>query len=182
MSTTHRCHQLLSRITQYPDTDEDKEVFVQAAGPRYLGEGSRHVLIMWFNHFSKSQFAAQVVQLVGKYGDYHYDSPVVELRHPRSLFQNQAFKLGTFSRTQRDTILRLAATVEYHKNSMINGCRVWTRDLLESMVKCELITKEQFNAIDKAIPLVKRHPEVTLQDQLSGTPSNIDWESYNPAS
>lgn len=149
----------------YPDDDTVKEVTLYAQGLTYSGVGDRHVLLQWINTAAESatgsetDIVTQIVQLTGQSGNYSYYAPVAKFRSLRSMVGNQTFSLGTFSRAQRDEILNLARHVVFSKSSTTNGCRVWTRDLLEAMVQARLISQAKFNEIDAGVPLVKRVAE-----------------------
>jgi hypothetical protein len=140
----------------FPDDDSVKEVFLQAAGLTYSGLGDRHVLLQWVNSAETDTKATQMVQLTGQSGNYSYYAPVVKLRSEQSMVNNQHFSLGQLSRAQRDEILDLASQVVFQKTSTTNGCRVWTRDLLEAMVQADLISQATFDEIDAGVPLVER--------------------------
>lgn len=69
------------------------------------------------------------------------------------------YYLGNFTREERQLLLHLAEGVHFDKTSVINGCRVWMRELLEAMVKENLISEETFEIIAIEVPLPKRLPE-----------------------
>ncbi|EKM77847.1 hypothetical protein AGABI1DRAFT_130120 [Agaricus bisporus var. burnettii JB137-S8] len=147
---------------KYPDNDKMKHVFIQADNKAYPGYGDRHVLLWWSNSNDEdndSNFVTQVIQLTGQAGNYNYYAPVVKPRSPTSTARHLQIDLGNFTREERDKILDLAKRVQFNKKSTVNGCRVWTRDLLESMVNQGLITKAKFESIDAEIPLMKRKEE-----------------------
>jgi hypothetical protein len=68
--------------------------------------------------------------------------------------------LGEFTRAQRNRILELARKVKFERKSVVNSCRVWTRDLLEAMVEERLIGQAMFEDVDEKVPLLRRKPEV----------------------
>ncbi|KAF5310211.1 hypothetical protein D9619_010471 [Psilocybe cf. subviscida] len=151
---------------KYSDDDTTKELFIQADGLRdYPGFGDRHVLIYWYNNAAPStpenngQPAIQITQLTGQAGNYAYYAPVVHSVPPAVMAQHLQIFLGTLTRAQRDEMLALADAVQFNRKSTVNGCRVWTRDLLWAMVGADLITQEKFDEVDKKIPLVMRVPE-----------------------
>jgi hypothetical protein len=147
---------------KYPDNDKLKEAFIQAEGKSYPGYGDRHVVLWWTNSNDAndgSGVITQVIQLTGQAGNYNYYAPVVKQCPLTSIQQHLQISLGNFTREQRDKILDLAKSVQFYKKSTVNGCRVWTRDLLESMVNHGLTTKAKFESIDAEIPLVKRKEE-----------------------
>lgn len=154
---------LESVYNTYPDDQSTKEVFIQAANLSYSGAGDRHVLIWWSNGGDKTSDTPtpvrQVIQLTGQAGNYSYFYPVAN-SHPPALIQNnfQAF-LGEFSRDQHDQIITLSKGIAFEKTSIVNGCRVWTRDLLNAMVNAGLLSQERFHEIDRTIPLVRRRAE-----------------------
>jgi hypothetical protein len=146
----------------YPDNDKIKEVFIQAENKNYPGYGDRHVVLWWCNSDDTDDSAdliTQVIQLTGQAGNYSYYAPVVKLRSIGSTQRHLQISLGKFTRAQRDKILDLAKSVQFHKKSTVNGCRVWTRDLLGLMVNHGLIMKAKFEHIDAEVPLVKRKEE-----------------------
>ncbi|KAF4614425.1 hypothetical protein D9613_003338 [Agrocybe pediades] len=151
---------MLSEHESYPDDSSDKEVWIQAQGLSYKGYGDRHVLIYFCNSGGEVPFW-QIIQLSGQASNYAYYSPVVQKHSMESMKDvNMNISLGTMTRAQRDQMLALAEAIKFNPKSTVNGCRVWTRDLLSAMVAAGLITQEKFEEIDKAIPLVKRVPEV----------------------
>ena len=152
----------------FPDSQDDKEVALQAAGRTYLGDGDRHVTLLWTNgrDDNKSETIVQLVQLTGGSGNYNFFSPVAESRKTHSIAgNNELFQLGTFSRAARDRIIELAESIKFSKNSNKNGCRVWTRDLLEMMVKEGMLSNDKFEEVDKGVPLVLRILEARLSDE-----------------
>lgn len=146
--------------SDYPDDNSTKTVELQAAELSYPGYGDRHVLLQWSNgtHTDGSD-VVQVIQLSGMAGNYAYYSPHANKVIAESRLKNAIFSLGTFTRTERDRILALAADVSFKKTSTLNSCRTWTRDLLMSMVNENLLSMTTFNLIDEAVPLLKRLPE-----------------------
>ncbi|KAF9512263.1 hypothetical protein BS47DRAFT_1088570 [Hydnum rufescens UP504] len=145
---------------QHPDDNTVKEVRLQAAGMSYPGYGDRHVLLEWTNRVDdKGQIVTQILQLTGQSGNYSYYAPVAKYRSASSRERNAFYSLGSFTRVQRDQILMLAKSVQFSKSSTTNGCRVWTRDLLEAMVEAKLISVAKFKEFDEGVPLVKRVAE-----------------------
>ena len=57
-------------------------------------------------------------------------------------------------------MLELARGVHYEQTSRVNGCRVWIRDLLQEMLKEEIISQEIFDHIACDLPLARRRPEI----------------------
>ena len=144
----------------YPDDQSSKEVWLQAAGHIYTG-GDRHVLIWWANGAKDNESPViQIIQLSGQSGNYSYYVPVAQVQTENFMANNLQISLGNFTREQRDRILTLAKNVKYHKNSVMNGCRVWTRDLMEVMQAEALIPSELYTYTDESIPLVHRRAEL----------------------
>jgi hypothetical protein len=147
----------------YPDDQSTKEAFIQAANLSFNGFGDRHVLVWWSNGVDKTSDTPkpvrQIIQLTGQAGNYTYFYPVAN-SHPPALIQNNfQASLGEFTRDQRDQIIALAKGIAFEKTSVVNECRVWTRDLLNAMVNAKLLSQERFHEIDRTIPLLQRRPE-----------------------
>jgi hypothetical protein len=158
MSTPSRF--LKSVHVEYPDDNSTKEVYLQAEGLTYSGVGDRHVLLCWLNGVTKDgSNVTQIVQLTGQAGNYSYFAPVAKIRSAESSKRNLFISLGKYTRAQRDQVLELAKNVKFEKKSTTNGCRVWTRDLLEAMAVAGLISQAYFADIDTKIPLVRRQSE-----------------------
>jgi len=105
-------------------------MYLQAAGPRYLCTTLVNLKSILWSKSSRSL-------------DYYYYYPVAKSCSADSLFpSNQQFDLGKFSRKEREKMLKLAEGIEFSKRSAVNGCRVWTRDLLEIMVREGLISEQ----------------------------------------
>ncbi|KAF9479863.1 hypothetical protein BDN70DRAFT_661385 [Pholiota conissans] len=158
---------LQSIYSKYPDDQSPKEVFIQAAGHSYSGVGDRHVVIWWKNgevadDDGVSKTVTQVIQLTGQAGNYAFYHPVSLLcsRVTVDTTENLQISMGTFTREQRDQMAAFAKDIVYDRKSVVNGCRVWTRDLFEAMVKAGLMSQDLFEKIDVAIPLVLRRPEL----------------------
>jgi hypothetical protein len=154
---------LESVYNAYPDDESTKEVFIQAANLSYSGTGDRHVLIWWSNGVDATSEAPtpvrQVIQLTGQAGNYSYFYPVANSHSPDVINDNFQASLGEFTRNQRDQIITLAKDTAFEKTSTVNGCRVWTRNLLNAMYTEGLLSQERFHEIDKTIPLVQRRAE-----------------------
>jgi hypothetical protein len=144
----------------YPDDERVKDVFLQAAGQTYSGIGDRHVLLWWSNGIAgDGENVTQVVQLTGQAGNYSYYAPVAKVRSQNSTANNSQMLLGKFTRVQRDQLLNLAKNIKFEKQSTVNGCRVWTRDLLGAMVGAGLMSQEVFADVGTKVPLVARKAE-----------------------
>lgn len=153
----------MNRYLWHPDNNDQKTVYLQAAGKQYEG-GARHVLLAWsngtFQYNGNRTSVRQVIQLTQDGAGYHYDlNPVAELFPLAALRNNTFLPLGTFTRLQRDRILQLAQNTPFVSKSTVNGCRVWTRDLLEAMMNEGMISQEIFEQVDHGVPLVKRMVE-----------------------
>jgi hypothetical protein len=112
---------------------------LQTANLTYSGVGDRHVLMM-SNSVTDSFSGTTTVkttQLTGQSGNYACHSPLAQKCPGESVKSNEQFSLGTFSRSQRDTILEMA-------HLPVNTCRIWTRDLLKAMVVVALMLKSVF--------------------------------------
>ena len=144
----------------FPDDNSSKEVNLQAADLTYNGLDSRHVLIWWTNGtHDEGEPVTQILQLTGQPGNYNFYHPLVKKQGHTTVSSNQQFLLGTFTRAQRDEIIELANGVAFSKTSTVNGCRVWTRDLLEAMVRAGLIAANTFKTVDEGVPLKQRVAE-----------------------
>jgi hypothetical protein len=105
---------LNSSYDSYPDDNSDKEVYVEAAGLTYNEYQDRHVLLRWFNRTPQAlndNGIMQLIQLTEQAGNYAYYSPVAKIRSLESGTANKTWLLGTYTRAQRDEILRLAEEV-----------------------------------------------------------------------
>jgi hypothetical protein len=147
---------------QYPDDNSIKETVLQADGLLTAGPGvDRHVLLHWINGIDGSRRYTQIIQLTGGPGNYNFYTPQVKADSEESVKHNVFYKLGQYTRVQRDQIITLARAVNFDKRSCVNGCRAWTRDLLVAMVGAELLSEDKFNEIDVDVPLKKRVPETS---------------------
>jgi len=146
---------------QYPDDDSTKEIVLQADGLVTAGPSAdRHVLLRWTNGIDESgRHYTQIIQLTGGPGNYNFYTPQVEGNLAESVTSNTFYELGQYTRAQRDKIITLAKAVNFDKRSRVNGCRVWTRDLLVAMIGAKLLSEDKFNEIDVDVPLKKRVPE-----------------------
>ncbi|KAM5531443.1 hypothetical protein V8D89_014900 [Ganoderma adspersum] len=149
----------------YRDDQSVKEVLLQADGKRLPDPGmDRHVCIRWTNAVIEQNGTqvpcTQVVHLTGWSGSYAFHTPQVKLHSEASRMYNTFYSLGHFNRAQRDRIIDLAHGVRFDRNSSVNDCRTWMRDLLEAMVNDGLIHKNLFDHVDSDIPLKRRVPEV----------------------
>jgi len=149
---------------EYPDNDSEKDVFFEADGHKG-GLGDRHVQIWWENGVTETGPVTQIVHLTGGVGNYAFILLTVKPRRLESIKSNQVIKLGTFSRAERDLILKLAKDVKFSKTSRVNDCRAWIRDLLEQMAVHELIKEVAFKAICEEIPLPSRVKEEEEEKQ-----------------
>jgi hypothetical protein len=143
---------------EFPDDDSDKEIFLQAdSGLPFPPFFPRHVSLYWKNgEMPTKELVTQRVQLIP---NYSYYSPVAKLRSQTTFEENFHSSLGTYTRAQRDVILRLAENVQFLKHSIRNDCRNWSRDLLESMVTEGLIEREKFDDLEKKGLFRLRLPE-----------------------
>jgi hypothetical protein len=142
---------------KYPDDDNTKEIYLQAARLTYAGVGDRHVLLWWLNGVD----VIQIIQLTGQPGNYGYYAPVAQQYSVESaVAANLQIFLGEFTRAQREQIMELARKVKFERKSVVNSCRTWTRDLLEAMVEEGLISQAMFEDVDEKVPLLHRKPEV----------------------
>jgi len=148
---------------QYPDDNSTKEIILQADGLVTAGPNAdRHVLLRWTNGIDESGYHyAQIIQFTGGPGNYNFYTPQVEGHLEESMKSKTFYKLGQYTRVQRDQIIALAKAVNFDNRSCVNGCRVWTRDLLVAMIGAKLLSEDKFNEIDADVPLKKRVPETS---------------------
>ncbi|KAJ3994141.1 hypothetical protein F5050DRAFT_1713940 [Lentinula boryana] len=156
-----------------PDDDTEKDVYLQAHGHNFDGQ-ERHVVIYWVVKISliskkvngtlADNPVTQIVQLSGIRGKFVFDSLVAKIRNPATLDSHTQYYLGSFTRVERQLLLQLANQVEFDKASVVNGCRVWMRELLLAMVKENMISEETFEVIEEEVPLPKRIPEAEGKD------------------
>ncbi|KAJ3988811.1 hypothetical protein F5890DRAFT_256501 [Lentinula detonsa] len=146
-----------------PDDDTEKDVYLQAHGHNFDGQ-ERHVVIYWVNGTLADNPVTQIVQLSGIRGNFVFDSLVAKLRNPATLDSHTQYYLGSFTRVERQLLLQLADQVVFDKASVVNGCRVWMRELLVAMVKENMISEETFEVIEEEVPLPKRIPEAEGKD------------------
>ena len=148
----------------FPDDQSTKRIVLQAAGLKYEG-GGRHVLLTWANGIDvtstgATRYARQIIQITQDAQGYHYDDqPVVKFQSIASQNNNEYFKLGEFTRAQRDRVLTIAKQTKFRQDSKVNGCRVWMGDVLQVMLNESLITQEDFDKVFVGVPLVKRMAE-----------------------
>ncbi|ETW78535.1 hypothetical protein HETIRDRAFT_453187 [Heterobasidion irregulare TC 32-1] len=147
----------LNYYPAFPDNNASKPIYFETPGLEPAAVlGSRHVLLIWDNDRGGT-LVHQVMQLTGIPSRYFYDtSPVAKLRNPATRPLNTYISLGTFTRAQRDAILELAKAVPYDPASYINGCQVWTRDLLQAMIAHGYLAESTFRQIEAVVPLIHR--------------------------
>ncbi|KAJ3727072.1 hypothetical protein C8R42DRAFT_717893 [Lentinula raphanica] len=150
-----------------PDDDTEKDVYLQAHGHNFDGR-ERHVVIHWVNGTLADNPVTQIVQLSGIRGRFVFDSLVAKLRNPATLDSHTQYYLGSFTRGERQLLLRLADEIEFDKTSVVNGCRVWMRELLLALVREGLISEETFEVIEEEVPLPKRMPEMEEASRSKG--------------
>ncbi|KAG5636464.1 hypothetical protein H0H81_007944 [Sphagnurus paluster] len=153
-----------SVYADFPDDDSTKTVYLQAPGLTYSGIGDRHVIVWWSNGCTAEARVTQVVQLTGQSGNYSYYTPVAHAQSSSSSEEqseetNTQISLGRFKRAQRDRLLEVAQAVVYRKDSVVNGCSVWTRDLLQAAVGAGLLAQAKFDEADTQVPLEERRAE-----------------------
>jgi hypothetical protein len=145
---------------EHPDNDSEKDVYLEAAG-RAGVLGDRHVQIWWENGQTQTGPVTQIVHLTGGIGNYAFISPTIKPRNQESIKNNEVVPLGTYSRAQRNHIIKLAGevTAKITKTSRVNDCRAWMRDLLELMVTEKLIAEAKVHSLCETIPLPARVEE-----------------------
>ncbi|KAF9466701.1 hypothetical protein BDZ94DRAFT_1305937 [Collybia nuda] len=151
----------MTAYNRYPDTDMDKEVFVQAAGYGEKAAGiPQRILICWLNPTPTKQGdgAYQIIELEMQGNYYHYCYPVVEQRSAQVMADHQIWSLGVFTRDQRELLLELAEDVEFKERSLTEGSRVWTAKLLREMRQSGLLSQELVTKIHREVPL----PDIEL--------------------
>ena len=149
---------------KFPDDGTEKEIKLEALGKKRAGPNDdRHVCLYWTNGVvgegDEEAQCAQVLHLTGGPGAYAFYTPQTRLQDPTTHAQDTSYVLGRYTRAQREQILELASRVSYDRQSWVNGCRVWMRDLLEAMVDAGLLQKSIFKYLDSEIPLKKRITE-----------------------
>ncbi len=145
---------------EFPDDTNTKLIEFEAMGKYPSVSGDRHVLLRWTNgEKGLDGTYTQVIHLTGGPGNYAFYTPSVKLHSPTSRMHNAFYPLGYFTRAQRDQIIQLASSIKFDKNSPVNGCRVWMRDLLEAMVNNQLLPKATLDMLVTEIPLKPRVPE-----------------------
>jgi hypothetical protein len=151
-------HFPMSLDNEFPDDDSDKEIFLLTDSElEFVTSHPRHVILYWKNgEMITKELVTQRTQLTP---NFTYYSPIAKLRSSMMFDENFQLSLGTYTRAQRDVILRLAANVEFLKTSVRNDCRVWMRDLLESMVTEGLLEQGKVVHLEEVVPLRPRVPE-----------------------
>ena len=149
---------------QFPDDNIVKEIHLQGDGKkRPSPKEDRHVLLCWANSTAgegnDEALYTQVIHLTGGPVTYAFYTPQVKLQPRSARDKNTLYSLCRFTRVQRDRILVLAGAVKYERHSWVNGCRVWTRDLLDAMLSHGLLQEDVFDFVDADVPLKKRLPE-----------------------
>ncbi|RDB24365.1 hypothetical protein Hypma_008395 [Hypsizygus marmoreus] len=106
----------------------------------------------------------QIIQLTGQPGSYAFYHPVALSSRPQNLSiqetQNQIFPLGYLTRAERNQFVEIAKAVKYDRRSVVNGCRVWTRDLLLDAARLGLLDEGTVKAVIEGVPLPVRREEV----------------------
>ncbi|KAI0628611.1 hypothetical protein C8Q77DRAFT_357703 [Trametes polyzona] len=97
----------------YPDDQTDKEIFLQE------NPSDGHVLLRWMNGTDDVHRYTQILHLTGQPGKYAFYTPQVKIHSDQSLQQNVYHSVGTFTRAQRDGIIKLAAEVEFERTSSV---------------------------------------------------------------
>lgn len=143
---------------ELPDDDSLKLIELQAAG-RCQG-AERHVLLRWTNGQRGQTNYTQLIHLTGGPGKYAFFKVSVKPHSEASRRLNTFYPLGVYTRAQRDQIIDIATSIAFDKNSGVNDCCVWMRDLLEAMVAVGLLHKATLDKVVSEIPLKKRVPEV----------------------
>jgi hypothetical protein len=146
---------------QYPDNDDTKEIILQADGLEISDPNDRHVLLHWLNGNDETGRYTQIVHLTGGPGNYHFHPEQVK-KHSDDGDDDTFYNLGSYSRAQRDQIVKLAKHVRFDPKSHVNNCQTWMRDLFLAMVNNDLLPLETFNKVDKKVPLLERVPEDTV--------------------
>jgi hypothetical protein len=62
--------------------------------------------------------------------------------------KNQIFPFVVFTRAQRDGLSERAKETGFVKNSVMNGCRIWTRHLLSTLMDGGILSREVFEEVD----------------------------------
>ena len=146
---------------KYPDDDSTKEVDLQADG-LVVNPVDRHVLLRWINGTDEEgRVYAQITHLTGGPGNYSFHTPQVKLHSQASRAANTHYPLGQYTRAQRDQIIAIAKAINFDRRSRVNNCRTWMRDLLETMVGADLLSRAEFDKIDVSVPLVQRVAETS---------------------
>lgn len=157
---------MLNLYTQHPDDDTPKLVQVQAFLPvQQTHTTDRHVLLLWVNATldpgtSNACEVIQMTQLTGGVGGFGYFAPLAQKQVPDYRAKNAFWDLGVFTRKERDKILELAERVEFRKESRVNNCQTWLRDLLMMMVDEGMIEESVFEDVDKGVPFKRKRPEL----------------------
>ncbi|KAI1784836.1 hypothetical protein LXA43DRAFT_191053 [Ganoderma leucocontextum] len=147
---------------QFPDDNSTKEIVLQADGLVRRAPGQdRRVLLCWTNGVAESaKYYTQVIHLTGGPGSYAFYTPQVKMQSQESLPQVTVYSLGHYTRVQRDQIILLAKAIRFDRHSRVDGCRVWTRDLLDAMVNVDMLQRTTFDMLVAEIPLPARLPEL----------------------
>nr|VWO99819.1 CAAX prenyl protease (EC [Ganoderma boninense] len=140
----------------FPDDDSTKLIELQAAG-RCPG-AARHVLLRWTNGQNGHVSYTQLIHLIGGQGNYAFYTPQVQPHSEASRQFSTFYPLGYYTRAQRDQIIALAQSIPFDRNSHVNNCCVWMRDLLRAMVAYGLLRKDIFDRVVAATPLERLVP------------------------
>jgi len=153
----------------FADADGSKDVFLLAAGTQDPGlfDHSRQVAVAWVNGALPLQpttsptLVYQLVQLEKDlHTGYHFTDPYIKPCDPEMMANSLTIPLGNFTLVERDRIIELATEIPYVRSSRVNGCRVWTRDVLLRMVGDGMISWEIYHDACARVPLQRREPEL----------------------
>ncbi|TFL01895.1 hypothetical protein BDV98DRAFT_43786 [Pterulicium gracile] len=150
----------ISILERFPDDHSSKPVYLQAAGRSFSGD-QRHVSIWWANHDAPNLLVAQMMQLTGTPGVYRWES-TGQIKDRVALESDDIYELGTYTRSQRDRMVELAGSIQFDSRSIVNGCRVWTHDLLKAMAADDeqLLDAQLLAMLVEEVPLPERRAEL----------------------
>ncbi|KAF8491104.1 hypothetical protein JB92DRAFT_3007029 [Gautieria morchelliformis] len=131
--------------SEYPDDETHKTVFLLASGDI--------AFICWRNSQASGCTAHQIIRLrrLSKYSNQYLYPLVGKL--DTTLYRS--WKLGEFTRGERDHLLLLAEGVGFEEHLVTNGCREWTSKLLRHMRDAELISRQRLSHIRTSALLPK---------------------------
>jgi len=140
----------------HSDNDIDNEVFLQAAGLSY---SDRQCLDL-----GVERFCLRSHQPCNPRHPTDRTSRELQLLRPSRPQHRRHTHTHRTYKSPWGCSLEHEGTTAFVRSSVVNGCRVWTRDLFARMAEIGLMSQEVFDDADRGVPLVKRRLEILNSD------------------